>query len=379
MFTRKHQIRPTPCDRIRRAAIPAKALALAGVLAVTRPPVAAVIAALLLLIPSTSAQAAWSSFTKLGDTTFATSEASCAAASTGKVACAVTGANHQLAVNIFTSKWSGWTVLPGIVSSNPSCTDRAAGEIICAVRGTDNKLLYTVYNGTSWSALAVAGAGGSLFSAPSCARVSASRAICVARSAAGGITSSVWNGTAWSTFTNIAGAVTAGPSCATDQGGKVICAVVTSNGHVLVNRNGGTSSWEGFLDIGGSANTDPTCVKLGLPGQVLCLVRNAGYLYSSRFIGGAWVPAGWGSWTYAGAYNFSKASCGLQTVGVVVCAVVDQYNGTLWYGLFNGTWSTWTNLLATVFGPPACASAGSSRVLCAIVGLNNHLTSAVGP
>jgi hypothetical protein len=337
MFTRKHQIHPTPCDRIRRAAIPAKALALAGVLAVTRPPVATAIAALLLLMASTSAQAAWSSFTKLGDTTFATSEASCATASTGKVACAVTGANHQLAVNIFTSKWSGWTVLPGIVSSNPSCTDRAAGEIICAVRGTDNKLLYTVYNGTSWSALAVAGAGGSLFSAPSCARVSASRAICV------------------------------------------ICAVVTSNGHVLVNRNGGTSSWEGFLDIGGSANTDPTCVKLGLPGQVLCLVRNAGYLYSSRFIGGAWVPAGWGSWTYAGAYNFSKASCGLQTVGVVVCAVVDQYNGTLWYGLFNGTWSTWTNLLATVFGPPACASAGSSRVLCAIVGLNNHLTSAVGP
>jgi hypothetical protein len=61
MFTRKHQIRPTPCDRIRRAAIPTKALALAGVLAVTRPPVAAVIAALLLLTPSTSAQVAWSS------------------------------------------------------------------------------------------------------------------------------------------------------------------------------------------------------------------------------------------------------------------------------------------------------------------------------
>jgi len=339
--------------------------------------VSAVLAIFLLSAQSILAQAAWTGFKQLGGTTLATSEASCSYVSAGKVACAVRDQNHKLAVNVYSAGvWSGWTALVDTVTSNPSCTDRAAGEVICAVRGDNNDLLFTVYNGSAWSALA--SAGGNIFSSPSCARVSATKILCAARSASGGLTSSTYSGTVWGSFINAAGTLTSGPSCASDSGGKVICAANSPNGHLLVNRSSG-GAWEGFVDIGGSANSEPTCAKLGLTGQVLCVVRSSTAYYSIRFLGGPWVLGGWGSYTYTGLQGPSRASCGYQTAGQVVCATTYYYDGSLLTSVYTGTWAAAVSAGGVLFGPPTCTSFGSSKVLCAIVGLANKVTSTVGP
>jgi hypothetical protein len=79
-----------------------------------------------------------------------------------------------------------------------------------------------------------------------------------------------------------------------------------------------------------------------------------------------------------------NASCTSQATGELACGVIGQPTpGNAFYAdVFNGSsWSGWTLIGGggTGIGSPSCAALGSGKVVCVIMGLNNKLTSIVGP
>lgn len=95
-------------------------------------PFLAIVAGLLLWLQAAVASAAWTPLTPLGNTTVATSNPSCATVAANEAVCAVSDANHKLAVNRFVGgAWTGWTVLAGTIASDPSCTERGTREVVC--------------------------------------------------------------------------------------------------------------------------------------------------------------------------------------------------------------------------------------------------------
>jgi hypothetical protein len=235
-----------------------------------------------------------------------------------------------------------------------------------------------VFNGTTWSTEVKVKS--TLSSGPSCATLDTERVLCAARSSTGGLTSSIYNGSNWSVFDNQAANSTSPVSCASDDGGRVICAMLETTSSIIVNRYNGTA-WEGFLNIAGRNTGNPVCADLGISGQVLCFGRGEDTaLWGRRFNGGAWTLSQWGGWSSIGGLVGPKTSCGVITSSQVVCGVSAIDDTALWVNEFNGSgWLGWTRLGQTIVGTPSCTGLGNGKVLCAVVNVNNKVSSIVGP
>jgi hypothetical protein len=164
----------------------------------------------------------------------------------------------------------------------------------------------------------------------------------------------------------------------------VICAVnglntTSKTQPLLVNRFNGTT-WQGFLNTGGTPTTEPTCTATGVSGQVVCFARGTdSALWRNEFNGGAWSLTGWGGWGSLGGF-VGKSSCSMVSSGQLACATVGITDGALWVDQFNGTgWLGWTRLGGTGIGATACSSLTSGKVLCMMLGVNNKGTSVTGP
>ena len=219
---------------------------------------------------------------------------------------------------------------------------------------------------------------------PSCAELKAGQVLCTARSATGGLSWSLYNGTAWSKFANLSTSTVSAPSCTSDHRGGVICAVFTSAEATLVNRFNGTS-WEGFLNLGGIAGGNPDCTFFSTIDPVVCFAKAIGdSIFVTVFDGGNWVMGSWSTYFDLQGVANDNASCTSQATGELVCGAIGQPTpGNAFYAdVFNGSsWSGWTLIGGggTGFGSPSCAALGSGKVVCVIMGLNNKLTSIVGP
>src|SRR5208283_2430872 len=118
------------------------------------------------LLTSSAAWASWSNFVSTG-TAAGISNPSCAAVSTGQVACAVRSGQSEIMVNQFSgTKWGKWESLAGTVSSDPSCTNDGTGKVYCAATATNGDLEVTVLSAGVWSTPTQVTAA--LYSAPSC-------------------------------------------------------------------------------------------------------------------------------------------------------------------------------------------------------------------
>jgi hypothetical protein len=311
---------------------------------------------------------------------------SCAHVSTGHVACAVRASDSTIMVNEFNgSRWGAWASLAGTVSSDPTCTSDGAGKVYCAATATNGDLEVTVLSTGVWSAPTQVTAG--LYSAPSCAEYKPGQVLCAARGASGGLTWSLYNGTTWKPFANLATSATSAPSCTTDNHGGVICMVLTTGGATLVNRYA-AGVWEGFLNIVGVAGGEPDCTSMNSDGNVACFVLGAESLgiFGTRFDGVAWTVNDWSG--YGGGLGgdvSANASCTSQAAGQLVCGVYGvgvTYNSALFANVFDGSsWSGWTKVGGAGIGTPACAplGTGTGQVVCVVMGVNNKLTSVVGP
>src|ERR1700687_3416987 len=288
------------------------------------------------------------------------------------------GGRAAVMVNLFNgTTWGTWKSLAGPVSSNPSCTSDGAGKVICAATATNGNLQWSILSGGVWSNPAkVAGA---LFSAPSCAEYIAGQVLCVARNSSGGLAWSLYNGTSWSAFSNVTTSAVSGAGCATDNAGGVICSIFTNGSGTLVNRFSG-GVWQGFLSIGGLAGGQPLCSSMNSGGKVVCFAKayNSG-IYGTLFNGGSWVIGDWTGYGGIGGGVNDNAGCTTQAAGQLVFgAIVDD--NAFYVNVYNGSrWSGFAKSGATGVGAPSCAPLGTGQVVCVVLGIDNKLTSVVGP
>jgi hypothetical protein len=146
-----------------------------------------------------------------------------------------------------------------------------------------------------------------------------------------------------------------------------------------------SDSWEGFLNLGGIAGGNPDCTFWKPVGEVACFAKAIdGSIYVTAFAGKNWVGGDWSTYSNLQGLVNDNASCTSQAAGELVCGVIGQSNpGHAFYAnVFNGTnWSTWALVGGggTGFGSPSRAPLGSGKGVCVIMGLNNKLTSVVGP
>jgi len=344
-----------------------------------------VLVSLALFLPA--AQASWNGFLTLGKNTVV-GQPACVPNGNGSAICIARSQTSTLMWNSFANHaWSGWTNLPGAVTSDPSCALDNAGNIVCGALGATNTLVATVFNGTSWSALK--NVGGQLSSSPSCATLTQGQVMCVARNLLGTLTGSIFNGTAWSAFINAPTAsLTSGPGCAFDNDDNVICianGIVNNLQSIQVNRfSSATKHWDVFIEVRGGPADRPSCTDMGLQGQVDCFVRATNTaIFVNHFKGGSWTTTGWSGWAGLTSNVWPNSSCGVAsaTAGSLVCGFHNIGDSIMYADIFNGV--SWTGYVKIgtkpIIAGPACASIGNGSVVCVVVNMNSQASSATGP
>ena len=153
-----------------------------------------------------------------------------------------------------------------------------------------------------------------------------------------------------------------------------------TTGNIVVNRYNGTS-WDGFINITGTASGDPTCGNFGISGEAVCFARGTDVaLWGTRFTGGSWSPTQWTVWGSLGGVVASKGGCSVLTSGQLICGAISITDSALYVNDYNGaTWGGFVKLGQTVVGDPNCINLSSGRVLCTVVNVNNKVFSTVGP
>jgi hypothetical protein len=149
----------------------------------------------------------------------------------------------------------------------------------------------------------------------------------------------------------------------------------------IANRYNGTA-WDGFINTGGQATGEPTCTDFGVAGQVVCFARGVDtHPFGNLFTGGTWAAGTWSGWGFAGGGLVgAKAGCASVAASQLVCGVFGVIDSALWVNQFNGvSWSGFTRLGQTTVGNPSCTTLGGGKVLCAVVNVNNKVSSTVGP
>ena len=148
----------------------------------------------------------------------------------------------------------------------------------------------------------------------------------------------------------------------------------------IANRYNGTS-WDGFINTGGQGTGEPSCSNFNAAGQVVCFARGTNTaLYGNRFPGTTWAAASWTGWGSMSGLAGTRAGCASQAASHLVCGVFGIIDSALWVDQYNGSaWSGFARLGQTTVGNPSCVALGSGKVLCAVVGVNNKVTSTVGP
>jgi hypothetical protein len=331
------------------------------------------------LLQTIPAMASWEPFVSLGNNPV-NSDLSCAPFTGGQAVCAGRSFTNTILVNVYNgAAWGTWKSLPGTVTSAPSCAPDGNGRMVCAARAPNGGMAYSVYDGAVWSKeLKVKG---SLGSGLSCATLGGGRVLCAARSSTGGLTSSVFNGTAWSAFDNQAATTTSAPACTSDGAGRVVCMMQDTASAEIANRYNG-ATWDGFINLGGLATGEPTCNDFGVAGAVVCFGRGTDtHPFVNLFPGGTWAAGTWSGWEFmGGGLVGTKTSCAAVAAAQLVCGVFGIPDSALWVDQFNGSsWTGFTRLGQTTIGNPSCLTLGGGKVLCAVVNVNNKVSSTVGP
>ena len=338
-----------------------------------------VLSACLSLVPTASAS--WGSFVSTGSAT-GVGNPSCAAVSPNHVVCAVRTGTASIMVNEFNgSTWGGWKVLATSVSSDPSCTSDGAANVICAATATTGALQVMIFNGSTstWSAPSTVPAA--LFSAPSCAMVTVGETLCAARNAGGGLAWSTFNGTSWTAFANLSTAVAvSAPSCTTDNNDGVVCAIFTTGGATIARRFA-SGTWSGSINLGGISGGEPECASLSSAGKVTCFAKAySSGIYANLYNGKGWNAPNWSGYLNLNGTVNDNAGCTSHIPGQLVCGATFVTDAAFHANVFNGSfWSGWTKVGGSGVGSPACASLGSTQVVCLIMGPTNKLSSVVGP
>jgi hypothetical protein len=302
----------------------------------------------------------------------------------GNVVCAMRSQQHTMMVNQYSAgAWTGWTSVPGVITSDPSCANDKNGHLMCGVTDVNSSLGVLVYDGSTWSSFQDSGTKISL--TPSCSFYRSGKVLCSARAVNGSLTGSVYDGTAWGKFISAKGTLIGSPGCASDDDRDVICLMMglDANGleNMLVNRFIG-SKWEAFLTLNGNGVDGATCVSMDAKGQVDCFIRAINtVVYVNHFKSGTWTTSNWTGWLALTGNAGAKTGCGVLAAGSLACGWIDIDKGLLYTRVFDGTnWGSYT-LVGTKpsIGGPECSAVSNGKVICVVTGANTQAQSVTGP
>jgi len=203
----------------------------------------------------------------------------------------------------------------------------------------------------------------------------------VGRNAAGGLAWTLYSGGKWSAFANVTTSAVSAPNCTSDHNSGVICAFYTLGGTTVVDRFAG-GKWEGLINVGGQGGGVHSCTFWKANGEVACFAKaTSDGIYVTTFSGGTWTLGNWTTYAALGGTANDNASCTTQALGQLVCGAISPIGNNEFYGdWYDGTaWSSWIAAGGSAVGSPSCAPLTTGKAVCLLMGVNNELTSIVGP
>jgi hypothetical protein len=356
---------------------------------------AAMVSFVLTLLLWTPADAAWSSFRQLSNTSLE-SDPSCAAESPGVALCAAIGPGSEIMYSRWNkTSWSAWTSLKTVVTSTPSCTNAGSGKVICAVR--DTALQMVAYLDNSGSISSAATVKISLGSAPSCAAQSSGGVLCAGRGTTGNLvaatykTSATWSSADWTVLPPQPQTVYSPVNCTAggDAAGAVICTWISVGSAVTADMYS-KGKWQGALDLGPILTSVPACTSAPPDLAVACFAPgDSSGLYVNTYSDSGWSLSSWSGWESLGGlvhgYSCAYYVATGQPLGIE-CGATALTNSGFWTDVYNGSaWSGWAQQGTDTFiGNPACfeldhAVLPVGRAMCVVVQPNGRAASITGP
>ena len=154
----------------------------------------------------------------------------------------------------------------------------------------------------------------------------------------------------------------------------------------------GTTSPAATLDVDGAVNAATSFNLGGTPFAFGTLSKSNAFLgfsgnstmtggdNTASFVGGLWTPSNWTTYFPEGGVVSTNANCTTQAAGQLICGVIGAVDNAFYADLYNGAgWEGWIKIGSAGIGIPACGALGAGKVVCVVMGINNKLTSVVGP
>ncbi|MBW4032917.1 MAG: hypothetical protein HIU88_09665 [Acidobacteria bacterium] len=208
---------------------------------------------------------------------------------------------------------SSWTNVGGVLTDSPAIASTGSSNLFAVVRGSDGSLYVSRFNGTSWPAWTGAawnnttGAGdlgsptGGSLGAPTAVGWNGNVTVAVRGSDNALWVDTLSTGGTWGGWTSLGGALTSGPSLASQNSSDLEAFARNSTGGISYTQYNGTS-WSAWTSIGGAALGEPTSVSRS-NGEVTVYVRSTDNAAWEKY----WTAAGgWSGWTRIGG-NLSSS------------------------------------------------------------------------
>lgn len=176
-----------------------------------------------------------------------------------------------------------------------------------------------------------------------------------------------WNGSSWST-TDLDGAITSAPSCASWSEYRIDCVARGENLHVWHKYWSSTGGWSSWTDLGGTVTSAPSIVARAT-NRLDIFARGADMSLYQK----SWTGASWTGWSSRGGALTSAPSCASWSSSRIDCVARGQYDQlehTYWDG---SSWSSWTAFSGTLDSGPTVLTRSTNRLDIFARGTNDAL------
>lgn len=189
--------------------------------------------------------------------------------------------------------------LGGSIGGPPSCVVRST-RIDCFAINSNARLVQITYNGSNWGSWVTV--GGAVFDRPACVPIGTAGVDCYVTGTDKGLYRFSFNGF-WAPITRVGTQTTPSrPECVV-RGTGTDCFVVDSNGNVKTVRIASSGSFSSFKQIGTNFTYAPQCLNNN--GKLDCFGRSK----DRQFVKGFFNGSSWESWSKLGGSLETQPTC----------------------------------------------------------------------
>jgi len=285
------------------------------------------------------------------------------------------------------AKWSGWERLGGKLISKPSCVSWGENRIDCFIRNDLAGYIRMSHiwwgGGTFWGELGYwENLGGDLGTDPKCVSWGPNRIDCFMkpvdrplRGIDNGMYHRWWNGSRWGGWDSLGGTLNSEPSCVSWGPNRIDCFARSSGNTLIHTWSDGGSRWNAWEDLGGIVSA-PNCVSWG-PNRIDCFARSSLNTMAHIWFG----EGGWSDWQNLGGTLTSDPDCVSWGPNRIDCFARSRSNTLIHTWSDGGSrWGAWEDLGGSLssetrinLAGPSCVSWGLNRLDCFVRGSDNAM------